>query len=157
MPLTVRLGDGNDYNRLCLLLAVLEKRLGLRFSTQDVYINVVGGLKLDDPTIDLALALALISGIRDIPVPDDLVALGEVGLSGECRAAVGIEPRIKEAVRLGFTKLVIPANRTELKSCIQAAEGADVIPVKSLFELLASKKILAASAANDHFTSSDDE
>ena len=72
-------------------------------------------------------------------------------------AAVGIEPRIKEAVRLGFTKLVIPANRTELKSCIQAAEGADVIPVKSLFELLASKKILAASSANDHFTSSDDE
>jgi len=145
-PSPKRTVSGIDYNRLCLLLAVLEKRLGLRFSSQDVYINVVGGLKLDDPTVDMALALALISGIRDLPIPDDLIAMGEVGLSGECRAASNIEPRLKEAVRLGFTKLVIPANRSDFGSDISSE--AELIGVKSLFELLSSKHIFIKQIKN---------
>ncbi len=137
-PSPKRTVNGVDYNRLCLLLAVLEKRLGLRFSTQDVYVNVIGGLKLGDPTIDLALALALISGIRDIPVPDDLIAMGEVGLSGECRAVANLDPRIKEAIRLGFTKIVIPS-----KCKLDRFDSGDAsfIAVKNLFELLSSKQI----------------
>ena len=81
-PSPRRMSAGIDYNRLALLLAVLEKRLGLKFSTQDVYLNVAGGLRLDEPSADMAAALALISSLRDIPVPEDLIAFGEIGLTG---------------------------------------------------------------------------
>ncbi|MGN1082958.1 MAG: DNA repair protein RadA, partial [Candidatus Avispirillum sp.] len=85
-PSPKRMADGIDYNRMCLLLAVLEKRLGLRFSACDVYLNVVGGLRIDEPAADAAIALALCSTMKDIPVPTDLIVSGEVGLSGEVRA-----------------------------------------------------------------------
>ncbi len=129
-----RTANGFDYNRIYLLLAVLEKRLGLRFSSNDVYINVIGGLRLIEPAADLGAALALISGIKDIPLPDDLVAIGEIGLAGECRAIPAIEQRINEASRIGFTKIMIPYRNTLNKKL--KAENAEIIPVRSIYDAI---------------------
>lgn len=103
-----RMATGFDYNRMNLLLAVLEKRAGFVFSNFDVYINVVGGLKLDEPACDLAVALSLVSGIKDKPLPAGLVAFGELGLSGEVRSVSRVESRIKEARRMGFQQCMLP-------------------------------------------------
>ena len=89
-----RTSNGIDYNRMYLILAVLEKRLGLRFSSCDAYLNVIGGLRLDEPAADMAIALSLLSSIKDIPVPDELIAFGEIGLAGECRSVSAPEVRI---------------------------------------------------------------
>ncbi len=107
-PSPKRTADGLDYNRLCLLIAVLEKRLNLRYSTRDVYINVAGGLRLDDIASDLAVTVSLLSGFCDAPVPKELIAFGEVGLGGEVRSVARAEQRINESVRLGFTTLLLP-------------------------------------------------
>jgi DNA repair protein RadA/Sms len=107
-PSPRRTSSGIDYNRLNLILAVLEKRLGMRFSTHDVYVNVVGGMRLDDPSADLAVALALISSLKDTPVPDDAIAIGEVGLGGECRSVSAIDVRVREAKKLGFGQIIVP-------------------------------------------------
>ncbi|MBO7403357.1 MAG: DNA repair protein RadA, partial [Clostridia bacterium] len=103
-PAPRRTANGIDYNRMCLLLAVLEKRLGLKFSACDVYLNVIGGLRLDEPAADAAACFAMISSLRDIPVPDDMIAFGELGLSGEFRSVVSVEQRVNEAFRLGFAR-----------------------------------------------------
>jgi DNA repair protein RadA/Sms len=80
----------------------------MRFSTHDVYVNVVGGMRLDDPSADLAVALALISSLKDTPVPDDAIAIGEVGLGGECRSVSAIDVRVREAKKLGFGQIIVP-------------------------------------------------
>ncbi|MBR6681537.1 MAG: DNA repair protein RadA [Clostridia bacterium] len=129
-----RTTNGFDYNRIYLLLAVLEKRLGLRFSSNDVYINVIGGLRLIEPAADLGAALALISGIKDIPLPDDLVAIGEIGLAGECRAIPAVEQRINEAARIGFTKIMIPYRNTINKKL--KVQNAEIIPVRSIYDAI---------------------
>ena len=95
-PAPRRTTNGIDYNRMCLIIAVLEKRLGLKFYQSDVYLNVIGGLRLDEPASDLSVALALISSVTDRIIPDDLIALGEVGLAGECRAVANLEVRVKD-------------------------------------------------------------
>lgn len=115
-PAPRRTSNGIDYNRLCLILAVLEKRLGLRFSQHDVYLNVIGGLTIDEPAADLAIALALVSSLTDRPVPDDLIVMGELGLAGECRTVSEADHRIKEASRLGFTQALVPENNRVDKS-----------------------------------------
>ncbi len=107
-PAPRRTSNGIDYNRLCLILAVLEKKLGLRFSANDVYINVIGGLRLNETGTDLAVACALISSILDKPISDSVVAIGEIGLSGEIRAVSHSDVRIKEAAKLGFDTVVLP-------------------------------------------------
>ncbi len=129
-PSPRRTANGVDYNRLYLLLAVLEKRLGLRFSSQDIYMNVIGGLHIDEPAADMAAAMALISSILDVPVPDDLIAVGEIGLAGECRAVSDIEMRVSEAERLGFKRIVLP------KRSAQKIKNAkiELIAVSSIFE-----------------------
>ena len=134
LPSPRRTTNGVDYNKMCLIIAVLEKRLGLRFSANDVFLNVIGGLKLDEPAIDIAVALAMISSITDKVIPDDLIAIGEIGLAGECRTVTNLELRLKEASRLGFTKAVIPYKSYEDKKfdC-----NIELIPVKGIFELLA--------------------
>ena len=132
-PTPRRTSNGIDHNRLCLLLAVLEKRLGLRFSQNDVYLNVIGGLHLGEPASDLAVAMALVSSITDRAVPDDLIAMGELGLSGECRAVTGIEQRVKEAARLGFRRVAVPYRNLE-KRPVDA--DIELIPVKSIFDML---------------------
>ena len=91
-----------------MLLAVLEKRCGYYFSSLDAYVNVIGGLKLDEPAADLAVTLALVSSLKDIVVPEDLLAFGEVGLTGEIRAVNHAALRVTEAARLGFTKCILP-------------------------------------------------
>lgn len=131
-PSPRRTSNGIDYNRMCLILAVLEKRLGLKFGACDAYLNVIGGLRLEDPGADLAVALALVSSLRDAEVPDDLIAMGEIGLSGECRAVSGIEQRAKEAAKLGFTKIMIPERTTEKKPL--KIEGAEIIPIKGIYD-----------------------
>lgn len=133
-PSPKRAADGFDYNRMCLLLAVLEKRLGLRFSQHDVYLNSVGGLRPDEPAADLSVALALISGLTDRVIPDKLVAMGEIGLGGEIRGITNIEFRVKECIRLGFTTILIP-KRNEITH-IAAPEGVQVLGVKGIYEAL---------------------
>lgn len=128
-----RTANGIDYNRMCLIIAVLEKRLGLKFYQNDVYLNVTGGLRLDEPSADLAIALALISGITDRALPDDLIAFGEVGLSGECRAVSHFDYRVKESARLGFSKIVHPAKNSQ-KSAIKT--DALTIGVTNLYDTL---------------------
>lgn len=103
-----RVATGFDYNRLYMILAVLEKRCGYFFGGLDVYVNIVGGLKLDEPAADLAVAMALWSGLCDKAIPEDLLVFGEVGLGGEIRSVSRVRERVKEGARLGFTKCVIP-------------------------------------------------
>jgi len=133
-PSPRRMSSGYDYNRTALLLAVLEKRLGLRFSTQDIYINVAGGLKIDDTSCDAAACLALISSIKDLPIPEQLIVVGEVGLSGELRSVYGIDQRINEASRLGFTRIAVPF-RAIGKLKIRKS-GVEIIPLRSVFDLV---------------------
>jgi DNA repair protein RadA len=133
-PSPRRTSSGFDYNRLYVLLAVLEKRLGLRFSGSDVYLNVIGGLRLDEPAADLPAALALISGVKDTPLDSGIIAAGEIGLAGEVRAVPFLEQRIREAERLGFTKMLVPARGSELER-IKCAT-LKLIPVKSVFEAM---------------------
>ncbi len=111
-----RTAIGVEYNRLALLLAVLEKKLGVHLSNQDAYVNVVGGMKLDEPAADLGIALAVMSSYKNIPLSKDLVVIGEIGLTGEVRAVNAIEKRVKEIEKLGFSTCIIPeSNRKQLK------------------------------------------
>ncbi|MDL2218811.1 DNA repair protein RadA [Ruminococcaceae bacterium OttesenSCG-928-O06] len=103
-----RAAQGIDIARINLLLAVLEKRVGFAWGALDVYVNVVGGLELDETTCDLPLCLALVSSLLDIPVADSLIAIGEVGLGGEVRSATSLDVRLKEAQRVGFTQAIVP-------------------------------------------------
>ena len=126
-----RTSNGFDYNRLYLLLAVLEKRGGMNVSSCDAYMNIVGGLTLDEPAADLAACLAIASSFRDTPLPDKLAAVGEVGLTGEIRAVQALDLRLSEIARLGFTQCVIPSRiRGELK----VPNGLELIRVKTLRE-----------------------
>ena len=128
-----RLANGMDYNRLVQILAVLEKRLGLPLGKLDVVVNVVGGLEIDEPAADLGVAIALISTLRDIPVEDHTIFLGEIGLMGEIRSIAQIEQRLKESVKLGFTKAIIPQRCLPLKEKIT---GIQVVGVKRIIDVL---------------------
>ena len=130
-----RSSNGFDYNRAMLLMAVLEKRGGLAVNTCDAYLNVIGGLYLDEPGADLAAVLALASSFRDKPVPADLAAIGEVGLTGELRSVSALNQRLSEVRRLGFTKCLVPQNRGREHTTPPA--GLQLIPVKNIREALA--------------------
>lgn len=111
-----RMSTGVDFNRSLMLMAVLEKRAGLHISSYDTYINVVGGLRMVEPAVDLGIILALASGFKNKPIDEDLVAVGEVGLTGEIRACSFLESRIAEAKKLGFKKFIVPyTNSKNLK------------------------------------------
>ena len=142
-PSPRRTANGIDYNRLCLIVAVLEKRLGLKFYQNDIYMNVIGGLYLNEPASDAAIALALISSLTERAVPDDLIAIGELGLSGECRAVSNLEQRVKEAARLGFTKAVIPAKNIEKRTL---ETDIELIPINSIYEAI---RVLVKSESLD--------
>jgi DNA repair protein RadA/Sms len=130
-----RVSNGFDYSRAMLLLAVLEKRGGLMIGNCDAYLNIIGGLTLDEPAADLAAVLALASSFRDRPVPHDLAAIGEVGLTGELRAVNALGQRLSEVRRLGFTKCLIP-KRVQGKLIIP--DGLEVIQVANIREALAA-------------------
>jgi len=124
-----RTAAGIDYNRAVLLLAILEKRAGMLLGAYDTYINVVGGMDLDEPAVDLAVLLAIASSYLERSIPQDLAAFGEVGLSGEVRAVTGAAQRIAELKRLGFRACILPEdNLTGLRQ----VEGIRLIPVKNV-------------------------
>ena len=129
-----RSSNGFDYNRAMMLLAVLEKRGGLMVSNCDAYINVIGGLSLDEPAADLAMIIALASSFRDKRVPFDLVAIGEVGLTGEFRPVNAMGQRLSEVQRLGFTKCLVPYRST---GKIAEPKGLELIRVRNIREALA--------------------
>ena len=114
-----RMSNGFDYNRMAMILAVLEKRSGYFFGNCDAYVNIVGGLKADEPASDLAVALALVSSLKDIPVNDETIVFGELGLGGELRSITCCEQRIKEAERLGFKRCIIPKHNLKKLSGIK--------------------------------------
>jgi DNA repair protein RadA/Sms len=126
-----RTANGFDPNRLHLVTAVISRRLGLPLYDQDVYLNVVGGLQIDEPAADLAAALAIVSSARDKAVPPDLVVLGEVGLSGELRSVGQLEQRLREAAKLGFKRALVP--RARLPSDLA---GLELTPAASLREAI---------------------
>ena len=128
-----RASDGFDFNRAVLLLAVAEKRAGLKMSAFDAYINVIGGLQLNEPGADLPVALAVASSYRDSAIADDLVAIGEVGLTGEIRSVSNMNQRLGEVVRLGFKKCIIPKNGAEK---LEIPEGLTVYRVRNLREAI---------------------
>ena len=125
-----RTATGFDFSRLSIILAVLEKRVGLFFGTLDVFINVIGGLRLEEPAADLPVALALYSGIMDKPLDNSLIAFGEIGLGGEIRSVSHINQRIAEAERLGFTKCIIPESSE--KNVEKDKYKIDIIAVSNL-------------------------
>ena len=127
-----RMATGFDYNRMNLILAVLEKRLGFYFSNLDVYLNVVGGLRLDEPATDLSVALSLISGLKDLAIGEGVAVFGEIGLSGELRSVPHALERIKEAQRLGFKKCIFP--KSCLKQIGKSSFDIELISVGSLKE-----------------------
>jgi len=139
-PSAKRTAVGFDYSRMGLIIAVLEKRMGLKFYENDVYLNVAGGITLSEPSADLSIAMALISGISDFIIPDNLIAFGEIGLSGEVRSVSHFEYRVKEAVRLGFTSIVVP--KKNLSTKISVPKGVELHGISNIFEalLLISKK-----------------
>ncbi len=127
-----RTAAGLDYNRLNLLLAVLEKRLGLYFSNLDTYLNIVGGIRLDEPAADLAVAMALVSGLRDIPIDENTIAFGEIGLSGELRSVPRAQARVTEAARMGFKQCIMP--KSCLKQITAVPESIKLVGVRRLSE-----------------------
>lgn len=124
-----RTSTGVDYNRVGMLLAVLEKRVGLQIQNQDVYLNIVGGIKINEPSIDLGIVIAIASSFRNIAVDETIAVTGEVGLTGEVRAVSFIEKRIAECKKLGFTKMVIPRNNYEV---VKDTKGIEIWPVDNL-------------------------
>lgn len=126
-----RMATGFDYNRMALILAVLEKRAGYYFSNLDTYINVVGGLRLDEPAVDLAVAMALISSLKDTPIREDTVVFGEIGLTGELRSISRSDLRIVEAARLGFRRCILPYHGLKSLSG-KNLEGIEVIGARNI-------------------------
>ncbi|PWM21067.1 MAG: DNA repair protein RadA [Oscillospiraceae bacterium] len=133
-PMPKRSANGLDFNRIGMLLAVLEKKCGYFFGTLDVYLNVAGGLRIDEPSADLAVILALISNLTDRPLEDSMVAFGEVGLAGEIRAVNRAGQRIGEIYRLGFRQVILPAHNVEAVS-LSAYPGLQLVGIRSVRDL----------------------
>jgi DNA repair protein RadA/Sms len=130
-----RLSSGVDYNRLALMVAVLERRVGLKLSQSDIYVSVAGGVKIVEPAADLAVALAVASARENKSIPNDLVAFGEIGLAGEVRGVSFLDQRLKEAAKLGFKKAVVPPQEVKTKAKMQ------VMPVSSVKEAVQRLKL----------------
>ena len=126
-PAPRRVSVGFDYNRLNLIIAVLEKRCKLFFGTSDTYLNIIGGIRLDDPAADLAVAIALASGLKEFIIPEDTLIIGELGLAGEIRAVRSLERRILEAKNLGFKRCLVPSrNKIDFKSPIEIIQAENI-------------------------------
>ncbi len=130
-PSPKRTASGIDYNKMALIIAVLEKHTKLKLSTQDIYVNVAGGMKLTEPAIDLSIAAAIASSLGDFVIPSDTVAIGEIGLTGEIRSVTAIDKRITEAEKLGFKRIIIPYGNKSITS-----SAIEIIPVKNIAHAL---------------------
>ena len=131
-----RMANGVELNRVSLLLAVIEKRLGLHLAGQDVYVNVVGGLQIGEPTIDLGIVMAVVSSFRDLPIDSRTVVMGEIGLGGEVRPVSQIELRVREACKLGFQRCLIPEPNLQKFQSIDGIDGMEVLGVKDVREVI---------------------
>ena len=128
-----RTANGIDYNRLTLLIAVLEKKLGFVLGNQDVYLNVVSGIKISEPAVDLGIIISCASSFKNISIPTDTVVIGEVGLTGEVRAVNLIDKRLKEAEKLGFKTCIIPESNKKL---LKESYKLDIIGVSNIKEAI---------------------
>ena len=128
-----RTAAGTDYNRVTLLMAVLEKRLGISLAGCDAYVNVAGGMKITEPSLDLAIVLALLSSYRNRPLPSRTVAFGEVGLTGEIRAVNLMQARIAEAAKMGYRTVIVPKRKKAEGE--RSEEGIQVIEVATVQDL----------------------
>jgi DNA repair protein RadA/Sms len=126
-----RVANGIEYQRMVLLLAVLEKRLGLPLQEHDVYLNVVGGMHIDEPALDLGVVMAVASSLRDVPIDPELLVFGEVGLTGEVRAVSHVEARLREAAKLGFRRCLLPQAHAQI-----AVTGMELVGVRTVAEAL---------------------
>ena len=124
-----RTAVGTDFNRVNLLMAVLEKKVGLHLASSDAYVNIAGGMKMTEPAIDLGICLAIVSSVKDIVIPDGLMAFGEIGLSGEVRAVNMAGQRVKEAKKLGFDTVILPE---VCRSSVEKPEGIQLVFVKRI-------------------------
>ncbi|SNX54337.1 DNA repair protein RadA [Thermoanaerobacterium sp. RBIITD] len=131
-----RMSTGIDYNKFVLILAVIEKKCGLNLSQSDVYLNVAGGLKIQEPAVDLGIVAAVISGYLNVPVPNDYCFTGEVGLTGEVRAVGNLERRISEAKKMGFKKIFVPYMK------VKSIDDIEIIKIRNIIEVLNSLKKL---------------
>ena len=122
-----RTAVGTDFNRVNLLMAVLEKKVGIHLASCDAYVNIAGGMKMTEPAIDLGISLAVVSSCKDIVIPDSVLAFGEVGLSGEVRAVSMAAQRVSEAKKLGFTTVILPK---VCQSSMEKTEGMNLVYVE---------------------------
>jgi DNA repair protein RadA/Sms len=129
-----RTANGVDYNRLLLIAAVLSKRQRLKLFDKDIFVNVIGGLQISEPASDLAIATAIASSVKDLPIHADMAFVGEIGLSGELRAVSQLETRLKESAKLGFKRCIVPRRQARR---VKAPEGIDVIGCSNLADVLA--------------------
>jgi DNA repair protein RadA/Sms len=129
-----RTANGIDFNRLLLIVAVLSKRVGMQLGDQDVFANVIGGLRVSEPASDLAVAMAIASSVRDLPIPADLAFVGEIGLSGELRTVSQLPTRLREVAKLGFRRCVIPKTIRRQKTELPA--GLEILSARSLYQAL---------------------
>jgi DNA repair protein RadA/Sms len=129
-----RTANGIDYNRLLLITAVLMRRVRLKLHDKDIFVNVIGGLQIDEPAADLSVAIAIASSVKDRPVHADMAFVGEIGLSGELRAVSQLESRLKEAVKLGFKRCVVP--KTAVRRLANAPKGLKLVGCRNLVEAI---------------------
>ena len=132
-PVPRRMSTGVDYNRISLIMAVLEKRVKLNLNNQDAYVNITGGIRIDEPACDLGIALAIASSFKNIVIPKNVVAIGEIGLTGEVRSVSFIERRINEAVKLGFTKILVPYWN---KKNVTIPDGVEIVFVSNIYDAI---------------------
>ena len=135
LPMPRRTANGADYNRVNLLMAVLEKRLGLRLGVCDAYVNIAGGIRMNEPAMDLGIVMAILSSYRDKPIDEKTIVFGEVGLSGEVRAVSQAAQRVQEAKKLGFHTVIMPAVSIRGMGKI---DGIEIIGVRTLKDVLRS-------------------
>lgn len=126
---------GADYNRIMMLIAVIEKKYGLSLVDQDCYVNIAGGIKMNEPSLDLGLLAAIVSSIQNKIIPADMVIMGEVGLTGEVRGITLIETRVKEALKLGFNKIIVPYNNMSVLKSLKKQEDIKIVGIKHISEL----------------------
>ena len=132
-----RTAAGIDFNRVNLLLAVLEKRLGVRMSDMDAYINVAGGMRLNEPAVDMGIVLAILSSYRNQVIDGRTICFGEIGLVGEVRAVSMAEARVQEAAKLGFERCILPeVNRRQLDLDQMDLKGLKLVGISNVYELL---------------------
>ena len=134
-----RTAAGTDFNRVNLLMAVLEKRAGLALSACDAYINIAGGVKMNEPAVDLAIVLAIVSSFQDRPIDEKTVVFGEVGLSGEVRAVNMALARVQEAKKLGFTRCIVPQVCMEQ---LKEVKGIELVGVRSIQDIIGKNRLL---------------